>query len=66
MKLNQFVKIMQKWCNIGNIAKTSGESNIIAGRISLKIGIDKTAGKNEKEAWEWIEKKINIYFENND
>ena len=32
----------------------------------LKIGIDKTAGKNEKEAWEWIEKKINIYFENND
>ena len=32
----------------------------------LKIGIDKTAGKNEKEAWEWVEKKINIYFENND
>ena len=32
----------------------------------LKIGIDKTAGKNEKEAWNWIEKKINIYFENND
>ena len=32
----------------------------------LKIGIDKTAGKNEKEAWEWIEKKINIYFESND
>ena len=32
----------------------------------LKIGIDKTAGENEKEAWEWIEKKINIYFENND
>ena len=32
----------------------------------LKIGIDTTAGKNEKEAWEWIEKKINIYFENND
>ena len=32
----------------------------------LKIGIGKTAGKNEKEAWEWIEKKINIYFENND
>ena len=32
----------------------------------LKIGIDKTAGDNEKEAWEWIEKKINIYFENND
>ena len=32
----------------------------------LKIGIDKTAGKNEKEAWEWLEKKINIYFENND
>ena len=32
----------------------------------LKIGIDKTAGKNEKKAWEWIEKKINIYFENND
>ena len=32
----------------------------------LKIGIDKTAGKNEKEAWGWIEKKINIYFENND
>jgi hypothetical protein len=32
----------------------------------LKIGIDKTAGENEKQAWEWIEKKINIYFENND
>ena len=32
----------------------------------LKIGIDKTAGKNEKEAWEWIERKINIYFESND
>lgn len=32
----------------------------------LKIGIDKTAGNNEKKAWDWIEKKINIYFENND
>ena len=28
----------------------------------LKIGIDKTAGKNEREAWDWIEEKINKYF----
>ena len=32
----------------------------------LKIGIDKTAGSNEKEAWDWIEKKINNYFQKND
>tara|TARA_Y100000389_G_C17467560_1_gene527003 strand:- start:1421 stop:1996 length:576 start_codon:yes stop_codon:yes gene_type:complete len=32
----------------------------------LKIGIDKTAGKNEKEAWDWIENKIIGYFQNND
>ena len=32
----------------------------------LKIGIDKTAGNNEKEAWGWIENKINTYFDNND
>ena len=32
----------------------------------LKIGIDKTAGDNEKEAWSWIEKKINKYFKDND
>jgi hypothetical protein len=32
----------------------------------LKIGIDKTAGDNEKEAWYWIEKKINKYFKDND
>jgi hypothetical protein len=32
----------------------------------LKIGIDKTAGNNEKEAWSWIEKKINKYFKDND
>ena len=30
----------------------------------LKIGIEKTAGKNEKEAWDWIEHKIEKYFEN--
>ena len=29
----------------------------------LKIGIDKTAGDNEKEAWDWIENKIQKYFE---
>ncbi len=28
----------------------------------LKIGIDKTAGDNEKEAWDWIEDKIKKYF----
>ena len=28
----------------------------------LKIGIEKTAGNNEKEAWDWIENKINKYF----
>lgn len=28
----------------------------------LKIGFDKTAGENEKDAWVWIEKKINKYF----
>ncbi len=28
----------------------------------LKIGIEKTAGKNEREAWDWIEGKINKYF----
>ncbi len=27
----------------------------------LKIGIDKTAGPREIEAWQWIEKKINDY-----
>ena len=32
----------------------------------LKIGIDKTAGDNEKEAWGWIENKIKKYFDNND
>tara|TARA_Y100000768_G_scaffold378910_1_gene353919 strand:- start:1498 stop:2073 length:576 start_codon:yes stop_codon:yes gene_type:complete len=32
----------------------------------LKIGIDKTAGDNEREAWCWVENKINKYFENND
>jgi hypothetical protein len=32
----------------------------------LKIGIDKTAGENEKEAWSWIEEKINKYFKKND
>jgi len=32
----------------------------------LKIGIDKKAGDNEKEAWSWIEKKINKYFKDND
>jgi hypothetical protein len=32
----------------------------------LKIGIDKTAGNNEREAWSWIEKKINKYFKDND
>tara|TARA_B100001057_G_scaffold196491_1_gene197174 strand:+ start:1262 stop:1834 length:573 start_codon:yes stop_codon:yes gene_type:complete len=29
----------------------------------LKIGIDKTAGDNEKEAWNWIENKVKKYFE---
>ena len=29
----------------------------------LKIGIDKTAGDNEKEAWNWIEDKVKKYFE---
>ena len=28
----------------------------------LKIGIDKTAGEREKQAWSWIEEKINGYF----
>tara|TARA_B100000902_G_scaffold20305_1_gene24363 strand:+ start:1174 stop:1749 length:576 start_codon:yes stop_codon:yes gene_type:complete len=32
----------------------------------LKIGIDKTAGDNEKEAWGWIENKIKKYFDDND
>ena len=32
----------------------------------LKIGIDKTAGNNEKEAWSWIEENINNYFRKND
>ena len=32
----------------------------------LKIGIDKTAGDSEKEAWGWIEDKIKKYFDNND
>ena len=27
----------------------------------LKIGIDKTSGDKEKEAWEWIEKKISDF-----
>ena len=31
----------------------------------LKIGIDKTASDNEREAWNWIERKINKYFKNN-
>ena len=31
----------------------------------LRIGINKTAGENEKEAWGWIEDKINKYFDNN-
>ncbi len=30
----------------------------------LKIGIDKTAGRREKEAWGWIMKKIESYMEN--
>ena len=30
----------------------------------LKIGIDKTAGPREIEAWHWIEKKINDYKSN--
>lgn len=30
----------------------------------LKIGIDKTAGEREKQAWSWIEDKINGYFKN--
>ena len=32
----------------------------------LKIGINKTAGENEKEAWAWIEEKINKYFQDYD
>ncbi|MBH44466.1 MAG: tetrahydromethanopterin synthesis protein [Gammaproteobacteria bacterium] len=32
----------------------------------LKIGIDKTAGSKEKEAWDWIEKSINNYRKKND
>ncbi len=31
----------------------------------LKIGIDKTSGPREKEAWKWIEEKIKIYKEDN-
>jgi len=31
----------------------------------LKIGIEKTAGKNELEAWDWIEKKIRAFIESN-
>ena len=31
----------------------------------LKIGLDKTAGEKELEAWNWIEKKIRIFEENN-
>ena len=30
----------------------------------LKIGIDKTAGEDEKAAWKWIENKIMKYFNN--
>ena len=30
----------------------------------LKIGIDKTSGPHEKEAWEWIQKKILDYKNN--
>ena len=30
----------------------------------LKIGIDKTAGAHELEAWEWIQKKISDYQRN--
>ena len=30
----------------------------------LKIGIDKTSGPHEKEAWEWIQKKISDYKNN--
>ena len=32
----------------------------------LKIGIEKTASDNEREAWDWIEKKINNYFSKHD
>ncbi|MBS83329.1 MAG: tetrahydromethanopterin synthesis protein [Gammaproteobacteria bacterium] len=32
----------------------------------LKIGIDKTAGSNEIDAWKWIEKKIQNYKNKND
>ena len=28
----------------------------------LKIGIDKTSGPNELEAWKWINKKINSFI----
>ena len=31
----------------------------------LKIGIEKTAGKNELEAWDWIQKKIRTFIESN-
>ena len=31
----------------------------------LKIGIEKTAGKNELEAWDWIQKKIRAFIESN-
>ena len=30
----------------------------------LKIGIDKTAGEDERAAWKWIENKIMKYFSN--
>ncbi|OUW00153.1 MAG: tetrahydromethanopterin synthesis protein [Betaproteobacteria bacterium TMED156] len=38
------------------------QEKIISEMKYLKIAIEKTAGPNEKEAWSWLEEKVNNYF----